>query len=223
MHTGDGWAVAADGSRMWGTLGAAGLCLFSPDNRVLMQHRSVLTAQGGTWALPGGAIEVGESAVEGALRENHEETGIDPALITVMGSVVTTRREVAYALARRPVLPEDEPLLAEAHPSNAWLERNPIVHPEHGSHLIYGLGEQYWWEYQDTSVTEWSYTTVLGRAPSELSVATTWESDELRWVPWNNVEDLPLMPAFAASLPQLRAALRELDHNTNEAPNRDAD
>ncbi len=36
---------------------------------------------GGTWGLPGGARNVGESAVDGALREAREETGIDTALL----------------------------------------------------------------------------------------------------------------------------------------------
>jgi 8-oxo-dGTP diphosphatase len=50
----------------------------------------------------------------------------------------------------------------------------------------------------------WSYTTVLARADSELEAsAVTLESVAFRWVPKNEVNDLPLHPGFAATWPQL--------------------
>jgi 8-oxo-dGTP diphosphatase len=66
-----------DGRRFWGRAGAAGLLSVSPAGSVLLQHRVEWSHFGGTWGLPGGARHVGESAVEGALREAREETGID--------------------------------------------------------------------------------------------------------------------------------------------------
>jgi 8-oxo-dGTP pyrophosphatase MutT (NUDIX family) len=44
-----------------------------------------LRAHAGQWALPGGRIEPGESAVEGALRELHEEVGLDLGRDAVLG------------------------------------------------------------------------------------------------------------------------------------------
>ena len=57
----------------------------------------------------------------------------------------------------------------------------------------------------------WSYTTVVGQAvrPFEPHMADV-ESIELRWVPVNEVTELPLHPGFAASWPQLRARLTAL-------------
>lgn len=57
----------------------------------------------------------------------------------------------------------------------------------------------------------WSYTTVVGQAvrPFEPHMADV-ESIELRWVPVDEVTELPLHPGFAASWPQLRARLTAL-------------
>ncbi|KFJ05524.1 Maf-like protein [Bifidobacterium tsurumiense] len=53
---------------------------------VVMQHRAMWSAEGGTWGIPGGAIADGENAIEGALRESSEEAGIDPEDIEVVGT-----------------------------------------------------------------------------------------------------------------------------------------
>lgn len=68
-----------DGRRFWGKAGAAGLLVVAPDGSVLLQHRVGWSHFGGTWGLPGGARHLGESALAGALREAHEETGIEVA------------------------------------------------------------------------------------------------------------------------------------------------
>jgi 8-oxo-dGTP pyrophosphatase MutT (NUDIX family) len=60
----------------WGLFGAAGVLVRSGD-RVFVALRSPHSHQGGTWAIPGGALHHGESALEGALREFGEEIGID--------------------------------------------------------------------------------------------------------------------------------------------------
>ena len=54
----------------------------------------------------------------------------------------------------------------------------------------------------------WSYTTVLADeiVPVHPTV-TDAESVELRWVPIDEVTDLPLLPAFADAWPALRARL----------------
>ena len=108
VTTGDGWAIGVDGSRRWGTLGAAGLFLCAPaedsaEPVVLMQHRAWWTNRGDTWALPGGAIDHGESPEQGALRETQEETGVDPADVTVLDTLVTSRVEIGRASCRERV------------------------------------------------------------------------------------------------------------------------
>lgn len=75
---GDGWVECACGQRHWGLFGSAGLLLADPEWGVLLQHRAEWSHFGGTWGVPGGARASGESALEGALRESHEEAGIPP-------------------------------------------------------------------------------------------------------------------------------------------------
>ena len=84
---GDGWVRCSGGHRHWGRFGAAGLllrhrpALASP--LILLQHRALWSHHGGTWGLPGGARNRGESAVEAALRETSEETTVDVAALRV--------------------------------------------------------------------------------------------------------------------------------------------
>lgn len=84
----EGWAAGPNGIKLWGRFGAAGLLLVA-EGHVLMQHRAVWTAQGDTWALPGGAREAHETAFEAATREAHEETGIGREQVTYGSEIVT--------------------------------------------------------------------------------------------------------------------------------------
>lgn len=161
---GDGWVVTSSGRRYWGRYGAAGLLLVSdgtgrdsapvgPRPHVLLQLRACWTHHGGTWGMPGGAVDSHEHVVQGALREAYEETGLDPSSVQVLGSRVTAT---------------------------------------HGP---------------------WSYTVVLGRrdpaAADQHPSATTAESDDVRWVPLDDVASLPLHPGMGASWPSLHAWVRE--------------
>ncbi|MFT4044959.1 MAG: NUDIX hydrolase [Gordonia sp. (in: high G+C Gram-positive bacteria)] len=96
MHRdGDGWVFDPDGSRYWGLHGAAGLLLRAPlgdgTSAVLLQHRAAWSHQGDTWALPGGARDSHESAVDTAVREADEEAGIGGYDLQVIATVVTHR------------------------------------------------------------------------------------------------------------------------------------
>lgn len=51
----------------------------------------------------------------------------------------------------------------------------------------------------------WTYTTVVADAAEPLPVVPDEESDELRWIPDDEVAALPLHPALAATWPGLRA------------------
>lgn len=159
---GNGWVVDHDGSKRWGRHGAAGLLLRAPSVRgealVLLQHRAVWSHQGGTWSLPGGARDSHESAVEAALRETLEETGVDAAELKVRGERETARLAVGWtyttvlADAPRPLalskneeseelrwVPESEVELLPLHPAMAagWpgVRARPVTLPEPDAEL----------------------------------------------------------------------------------------
>ena len=77
-RSGDGFVTLADGSRRWGIFGAAGILLRHRDEAepwYFLARRSMHCHQGGTWALPGGALNSDEDPLAGALREFNEEVG----------------------------------------------------------------------------------------------------------------------------------------------------
>ncbi len=83
------WATCAHGHAHWGRRGAAGL-LLAEQGRVLLQLRARWAHQGGTWSIPGGARERGESAVQAALREAREEMAIRGRDVEVRSSYVAS-------------------------------------------------------------------------------------------------------------------------------------
>ena len=79
--SGDGFVTLADGSRRWGLFGAAGVLVRHAETdddepQYFLARRSMHTHLGGTWAIPGGALDQGETPLEGALREFDEEIGV---------------------------------------------------------------------------------------------------------------------------------------------------
>jgi ADP-ribose pyrophosphatase YjhB (NUDIX family) len=48
------------------------------------------------WALPGGAIDLGESVAQAAIRETKEETGVDCELIGLVGIYTNPRHIILY-------------------------------------------------------------------------------------------------------------------------------
>jgi 8-oxo-dGTP pyrophosphatase MutT (NUDIX family) len=83
------------------------------ETRVILTRRGAhLRSHTGQVAFPGGRLEQGEDAVAGALREAHEEVGLDPGDVEVLGqlaplaTVSSGSRITPFvgALARRPRL-----------------------------------------------------------------------------------------------------------------------
>jgi 8-oxo-dGTP diphosphatase len=78
--SGNGFVLAADGRPRWGRFGAAGVlvrCSGGGEDWYFVARRSPDTHRGGTWAIPGGALDHGEAPLEGALREFAEEIGVE--------------------------------------------------------------------------------------------------------------------------------------------------
>lgn len=214
---GDGWAVGTDGTRRWGTLGAAGLFLTTRENDttlLLVQHRASWTNFGGTWGIPGGAVEPGESAVEAALRETQEETGVEPSDVHVSDHLVTSRADLTHVLVRLPLAPEDmvlaAPVTAAVEDGATLLEAvrsHRITQPGTGYPLTMTISGQLCWEVPDDSIEEWTYTTVLATCDSALELFPSAESADLAWCPIDEVAELPLIPPFREALPGLREML----------------
>lgn len=79
--SGDGFVRCGDGAVRWGRYGAAGVLFVHREadgTHVMLQKRSRWAHEGGTWSVSGGALDVGETPVEGALREASEEIGAIP-------------------------------------------------------------------------------------------------------------------------------------------------
>ncbi|NEG70462.1 Maf family protein [Bifidobacterium choloepi] len=155
---GDGWIDCNCGRRHWGTNGASGVLLARRDpvsgdvTDVVMQHRAIWSAEGGTWGIPGGATADGENAIEGALREAYEEANITPQDIEVVGSY----RE------------------------------------DHGN---------------------WAYTTVFAFEKPGHEVhpkPNDDESEDIEWVPIDEVPDRKLLTAMKTDWPKFARRLREL-------------
>jgi 8-oxo-dGTP pyrophosphatase MutT (NUDIX family) len=63
---------------------------------ILTVRRDDLRTHGGQVAFPGGRIDPGETPCQAALREAHEELGLDPAEVTIFGEADPYRTVTGY-------------------------------------------------------------------------------------------------------------------------------
>ena len=76
---------------------AAVLVAFHEDGRLLLTKRSArLKHHPGQIAFPGGKVEQGETLIDAALREAQEEVGLDPAQVSVLGSLPSHETVTSY-------------------------------------------------------------------------------------------------------------------------------
>ena len=99
---------------------------------VLLIRRS----DNGNWALPGGAIDLGESAIQTAVRETREETGItcrvtglagiytDPRHIILYTSNGEARQEFSIVLTASPV--SGKPTTSDETTEVRWVPREAL-------------------------------------------------------------------------------------------------
>jgi len=90
-RTGDGFIRCGDGNVRWGIFGAAGVVFVireGDDDRVMLQKRSAMAHEGGTWSCAGGALDQGELPYDGAMREATEEVGDIPGDPVLLGEFV---------------------------------------------------------------------------------------------------------------------------------------
>ncbi|MGH3921814.1 MAG: NUDIX domain-containing protein, partial [Pseudonocardiaceae bacterium] len=70
-----------DAPRATSLVPSANVVVVNDDGDLLMIHRT----DNDNWALPGGAMDLGESLIETAVRETKEETGIDCRVTGLVG------------------------------------------------------------------------------------------------------------------------------------------
>lgn len=58
---------------------------------MLLQHRAPWSHQGGTWGLPGGALDSHESPEQAAVREANEEAGLSAEAMRVRTALITAQ------------------------------------------------------------------------------------------------------------------------------------
>ncbi|RCH65477.1 NUDIX domain-containing protein [Streptomyces sp. SDr-06] len=84
---------AADAPKPNSLIPACNMLVAREDGAILLQRRR----DTGQWALPGGAMEIGESPSQCAVRECKEETGIDAVATGLLGVYSPPEHVVAYA------------------------------------------------------------------------------------------------------------------------------
>ena len=112
-----------------GVLKRAAVCLIITDDGrggaalILTKRASKLKAHSGQWAIPGGRMEAGETPIEAALREAHEEVNLELAADTILGRLDDYPTRSGYLIT---------PVVAWA-PEGAVLSANPdevaSIHP----------------------------------------------------------------------------------------------
>lgn len=113
---------------------AAGVMFVAPDGDVLLLRRSPTeTNFGGHWALPGGGVEGGESAWQGAAREVGEEIGLhaeDQMKPKMLDQRRTPTGKVFHTFAV-PVSRKFAPSLNDEHVGYTWSSMNSLPGPMH--------------------------------------------------------------------------------------------
>ncbi|MFU8858846.1 MAG: NUDIX hydrolase [Cyclonatronaceae bacterium] len=83
---------------------------------VLTLRSGSLNHHGNQLSLPGGRAEHGEQMVDAALRETHEEVGIDPGTISILGQLTPLHVPVSGNII---------------YPVVGWIDHQPVLIPDH--------------------------------------------------------------------------------------------
>lgn len=127
----------------WGRQGAGAIPVACTTGRVLLTLRSSEVLEPGTWGIPGGRCEDGESPAETAVREMREELGYDGELLLLP---IFMYREPNFSFMNFVALVPDEfdPELDWENDDAEWFELDQLPEPLHFGveHLLHGRIEQ---------------------------------------------------------------------------------
>jgi len=95
-----------------------------PQPGVLVTHRpETMRSHAGQAAFPGGKLDPGEDAITAALREAHEELGLHPREVQVIGASDPFHTRTGYRITPvLAVIPPDLPLTPNPHEVADWFE-----------------------------------------------------------------------------------------------------
>ena len=90
---------------------------------ILTVRREHMRTHAGQVAFPGGRIDPGEDAAAAAVREAHEELGLDPSVLELVGEIEPYRTVTSYVVTPViGVIPPDVPLEPHEHEVADWFE-----------------------------------------------------------------------------------------------------
>lgn len=133
---------------------------------ILTVRREHLRTHAGQVAFPGGRIDPGETAIEAALREAHEELAMDPCEVVVAGTLDDYRTVTGYVVT--PVVgtvPPDLPLEPHDHEVADWFEA-PLAHlldpaNQHIQTAVFAGAERRYWQIEWKDRRIWGATAAM--------------------------------------------------------------
>jgi 8-oxo-dGTP diphosphatase len=106
---------------------AVGAIVIDRDGRILLIRRARAPSLG-TWTLPGGRVQMGESLAEAVVREVREETGLDTRVVDCLGAVTIAREGTAYEIHEHLVVPvgSNVPCAGDDAADVRWVVRDEL-------------------------------------------------------------------------------------------------
>ncbi len=101
-------------------------CFVEHGGKILLLHRHPEKPQGGTWCVPAGKLDAGETAVAAIIRETKEETGyeIDPTRLVNVKITYVTYPAYQFVYHVFKTLLDEHPVVAlktDEHVGHQWL------------------------------------------------------------------------------------------------------
>ncbi len=165
---------------------------------LLLRRAATLRTHAGQVAFPGGRLEAGETAVEAALRESVEETGLDPTGVEVLGSLPDVPAYVSGHLVT-PVIgwwKRESDVVAVDHAETVEVFRVPVADLLDPANRVTAFVERRGRRFTSpgylvAGTLVWGFTGLL----------LNWLLDALGWtVPWDRDRMHPVPPEMV-SLP----------------------
>ncbi|MGI8705644.1 MAG: CoA pyrophosphatase [Sphingomicrobium sp.] len=133
---------------------------------ILTVRRENMRTHAGQIAFPGGRIDPGEDPVSAALREAHEELGLDPALVEPVGTLDEYRTVTGYVVTPAvAVVPPDLPLTPHDNEVADWFE-TPLAHLLDPAYqkirtAVFGGRERRYWQIEWDGRLIWGATAAM--------------------------------------------------------------